>query len=116
MKIENNDVAVETLLTFIDGGGGISLTEIVVLKVKLKRQQYSNLHIIELFTRCTDIASSPSTEQSHLGKCSNGKLHISTLVNDGSLRSTVDFASAPSNVKMLIMFKMLKYLICLCFL
>ena len=67
----------------------------------------------DLFTRRRDIANCPSTKQSHLGKCNNGKLRTSTLVNDGILRRTVDFASALSNVKMLIMLKMLKYLICL---
>ena len=33
-------------------------------------------------------------QQSHLGKCSEGKLRISALVNEGTLRSTADFASA----------------------
>ena len=44
------------------------------------------------------LASCPWTKQSHLGKCSNGKLCNWTLVNDGSLRSTANFASALSNV------------------
>ena len=65
----------------------------------------------DLFTRHRDTASCPSTKQSHLGKCSNRKLNTSTLLNDGTLRSTANFASALSNVKMLIMLKMLKYLI-----
>ena len=34
----------------------------------------------------------------HLGKFSNGILPISSLVNDRTLRSTADFASALSNV------------------
>ena len=44
------------------------------------------------------LASCPWTKQSHLGKCSNGKLCNWTLVNDGTLRSTANFASALSNV------------------
>ena len=70
----------------------------------------------DLFTRRRDIASCPLTKQNHLGKCSNGKLRTSTLVNDGTLRSIADFASALSNVKMLITLKMLRHLICLRFL
>ena len=45
-----------------------------------------------------------------------GELLTSSLVNDGILRSIADFASVPSNVKMLIMLKMFEYLICLRFL
>ena len=71
--------------------------------------------MIDLFTRRRDIASCPLTKQNHLGKCSNGKLSTSTLVNDGTLRSIADFASALSNIKMLIMLKMSRYLICLRF-
>ena len=37
-------------------------------------------------------------EESHLGKCSNRKVRTSTLVNDGTLKSTVNFPSAQSNV------------------
>ena len=78
--------------------------------------------MMDLSTRRRDIASCLLTKQrkcsnvNHLGKCSNGKLRTSTLVNDGTLRSIVDFASALSNAKMLIMLKMLRYLICLRFL
>ena len=70
----------------------------------------------DLFTRCRDIACCPLTKQNHLGKCSNGKLRTSTLVNNGTLRSIADFESALSNVKTLIMLKRLRYLICLRFL
>ena len=70
----------------------------------------------DLFTRRRDIASCPLTKQNHLGKYSNGKLRTSALVNDGTLRSIADFASALSNLKMLIMLKMLRHLICLRFL
>ena len=66
----------------------------------------------DLFTHHRDIASGPLTKQNHLGKCSNGKLRTSTLVNDETHRSIADSASALSNVKMLIMLKMLRYLIC----
>ena len=68
-----------------------------------------------LFTRLRDIASCPFTKQNHLRKCRNGGLRTSSLVNDGTLRNIADFASALSNVKMLIMLKMLAYLICLRF-
>ena len=50
------------------------------------------------------------------GKCSNGKLRTSTLVNDVTLRSIANFVSALSNVRMLIMLEILRYLICLRFL
>ena len=70
----------------------------------------------ELFTRRRDIASCPLKKQNHLGKCSSGKLCNPTLVNDGTLRSIADFGSALSNVKMLIMLKIFRYLICLPFL
>ena len=69
----------------------------------------------DLFTRLRDIASCPLTKQNHLGKCRNGGLRTSSLVNDGTLRNIVDSASALSNVMMLIMLKMLAYLICLRF-
>ena len=51
-----------------------------------------------LFTRHIEILSCPRIRWSHLERCSNGKLGTSTLVNDGILRSTVDVASALSNV------------------
>ena len=70
----------------------------------------------DLSTRRRDIASCLLTKQNHLGICSNGKLYTSTLVNDGTLRNIANFTSALSNVKMLIMLKMLRYLICLRFL
>ena len=65
----------------------------------------------DLFTRSRDISSCPLTKQNYLGKCSNGELHTSALVNDETLRSITDFVSALSNVKILIMLKMLRYLI-----
>ena len=60
----------------------------------------------ELFTCCRDTASCPSIKQSHLGKCSNWRLRVSTLVNDGNVKfiaDIADFASEFSSVKMLIM-------------
>ena len=81
---------------------GISVTEKVVLKIKLtKRQKHWHLNMTDLFTRRRGIPSYPWIKQGHLGKCSNGKLHTSTLVRNGSLRSTQStayFASALSNV------------------
>ena len=93
------------------------MTEKVVLKIKLTIVEYRRhinigIYIGPIFSYGRDIASCLSTKQSHLGRCSNGKLLTSTLVNDGTLRSTADFASALSNVKMLIIKEMLKYLIC----
>ena len=70
----------------------------------------------DLFTRRRDIASCPLTKQNHLAKFSSGKLGTSTLVNEETVSSIGDFTSALSNVKMLIMLKMLRYLICLRFL
>ena len=86
--------------------GGISVTEKGVLKKKLTIVEYRggrnrsimHLHMIDLTTRRRDIASCPWTKLSHLGKCSHGKLCTSILVNDRTLRSTADFASALSNV------------------
>ena len=97
------------------------MTEKVVLKIKLTIVEYRRHINIGIcigpdFSLGRDIASCSSTKQSHLGRCSNGKLRTSTLVNDGTLRSTADFASALSKVKMLIIREMLKYLICLRFL
>ena len=48
------------------------------------------------FTRRRNIASCPSIKKSHLEKCSNEE--FLTLVNDETLRATVDFPSALSNV------------------
>ena len=62
-----------------------------------KRQKHWNLHMTDLFTCCRYIVSCSWTKQSHLGKCSNGKLLTWTLVNDGTLRATADFTSALSN-------------------
>ena len=52
----------------------------------------------DIFTCCRDITSCPWTKQHHLEKCSNPKLRTSTLVNDGTLRSTANFASKLRNV------------------
>ena len=53
----------------------------------------------DLSTCRRDLASCPWTKQNHLEKSSNAKLHTSTLANNGTLRSTADFASTLSNVK-----------------
>ena len=68
-----------------------------------------------IFTRRRDIASCPWTKQSHLGKCSNGKLRTLTLVNDGTIKSTADFASALSNVTNVKISDLLKFLVMLLF-
>ena len=51
----------------------------------------------------------------HLGKNSNGELRNSTLVNDGTLRSTADFASALSNVNNVKISDLLEFLLMLFF-
>ena len=76
----------------------------------------------DLSILCRDIASCLLTKKrkcsnvNHLGKCSKEKLHTSTMLIDGTLRSIVDFASALSSIKTLMMLKMLRYPICLLFL
>ena len=121
VKNESVDVATDTLLNLFKEGfkgdfcdGESSTWDKTDHCWISKRQKHWILHMTDLFTRCKDITSCPLTKQNHLGKCSNGKLRTSTLVNDGTLTSISDFASALSNVKMLIMLKMLWYLICLC--
>ena len=50
-----------------------------------------------------------------MGKNSNGELRNSTLVNDGTLRSTADFASALSNVNNVKISDLLEFLLMLFF-
>ena len=69
----------------------------------------------DLFSRPKDLASCPRIKQCHLEKCSNGKLRTSTLVNDGNLRSTVDFALALSNVNNVKIPDLLLFLVMLLF-
>ena len=69
----------------------------------------------DLFTCCRDIASCPLTKQSHLGKYSNAKLRTSTLINDGTLRSTADFASTLSNINNVKISDRLEFLVMLLF-
>ena len=58
-----------------------------------------------------DPASCPWIKQSHLEKCSNAKLHTSTLANNGTL--TVDFASTLSNVNNVKTSDLLEFLVML---
>ena len=69
----------------------------------------------DLFTHHRDIASYPWTKQSHLGKCSSGKLRTWTLVNVETLRSTTGFASALSNVNKVKISNLLEFLVMLLF-
>ena len=55
------------------------------------------------------------SKQFHLQKCSNVKLCTSILVNDGTLRSTADFASTLSNVNNVTMSDLLEILVMLLF-
>ena len=73
----------------------------------VKREKHWHLHMTDLFSWRKYISNCTWIKQSHLGKCRNKKLHTWTLVNNGTLRNTADFASALGNVK-----KMLKYQIC----
>ena len=59
------------------------------------------------FTCSKNVGGCPLTKENHLGKCSNGKLRTSSLINDGTLRNIADFASALNSIKILIMLKML---------
>ena len=63
-----------------------------------KRQKLWYFHITDLFTRLREIANCKWAKQSHLEKSSSGKLRTSTLVNNGTLRSTTNFPSALTNV------------------
>ena len=71
----------------------------------------------DLFARRRDIASCAWNKLSHLGKCSNGKstLRTSTLVIDGTLRSTAHFASALINVNNVKISDLLEFLVTLLF-
>ena len=92
--------------------------------LKEKRQKHWHLNMTmehdmtDLFTGCRDIPSCPWIKQSHLGKCSNRKLHTSTLVNDGTLRSaqsTANFVSALSNAKNVKISDLLEFVVMLLF-
>ena len=52
---------------------------------------------VVLKTKPTIVEYRRDIKQIHLGKCGNGKLHTSPLVNDEVLISTPDFASAFNN-------------------
>ena len=79
------------------------------------RQKHQHLHMINFFTRCRDKGSCPWTKQSYMGKCSKGKLRTSSLVNDGTLRSTANVASALSNVNNVKVSDLLAFLVMLLF-
>ena len=76
-----------------------------------KRQKH--LHMTNFFTCCRDIASCSRSKQSHLGRCSNGKLRTWTLVSDKTLRSTVELESALSNVNNVKISDLLEFLVML---
>ena len=69
----------------------------------------------DLYKCRRDIVSCPLIKQSHLKKFSNKKLLTSTLVNDGTLRNTAEFASALSNVSNVKIFDLLAFLTMLLF-
>ena len=65
------------------------------------------------FTRRRNIASCSSIKKSHLEKCSNEE--FLTLINDETLRATVDFPSALSNVNNVKISDLLAFLVLLLF-
>ena len=90
----------------------------VVIKIKLTIFEYWHLHMTDLFKRCGNIPSCPWIKQSNLGKCRNGKLLTSSLVNDRTLRSTqrsADFTSVLSSVNNVKISDLLEFLVMLFF-
>ena len=87
----------EVQLNIFDGG--ISGTKKVVPKINLtivkiketEKLKFTDERPFHMSQRHSKLSIN---QQSHLGKCSEGKLRISALVNEGTLRSTADFASA----------------------
>ena len=69
----------------------------------------------DLCTRRRFIASYQRTKESHLGECSDEKLRTSTFLNDGTLRSTDDFASALCNINNVKIFDLFAFLVMLLF-
>ena len=69
----------------------------------------------DLCTRRRFIASYPRTKESHLGECSDEKLRTSTFLNDGTLRSTDDFASTLCNINNAKIFDLFAFLVMLLF-
>ena len=110
---------------------GISVTGKVVLKTKPTiieywRDRNINIYIWSTFSHIAEtrnvpetwdlrgrVASSSWTKHGHLGKCSNEKLRTSTLFNDGTVRSTVGFASALSNANNVKISDLLEFLVML---
>ena len=69
----------------------------------------------DLFTYGRDIVSCPQTKQSHLEKCSNGKLRTSTLVNKGTLRGQPILHQHSAILILLKYLIYLSFLSCCCF-
>ena len=94
--------------------------ENVVLKIKLTivecwRDRNIGIYILPTFLPVAEIPSCPWTKQSHLGKCSNGKLRNWTSFYDKTLRSTANFASVFSNVNNVKILDLLEFLVRLLF-
>ena len=116
IKIENRYWTIDTSSIL---RGGISVTEKVVLKIKLTivehwRDRNIGIYIWPTFSHVEE-TSCPGTKQSHLGKCSHGKSRASTLFNYRILRSTTDFASALGSANNVEISDLLEFLVMLLF-
>ena len=100
--------------------GEISVTEKLVLTTQLsiveyRRDKKLGIYIWRTFSHVAETASCLWTKQTYLGKCSDENLRTSTLVNDGTIRSTTDFASALNNVDNVKISDLLEFLVMLLF-
>ena len=94
------------------------MTEKVVLQIKLTLNIEETETLAFTYDRPfhkSQRHSKLSMKQSHLGNYNNGKLRTSTLVNEGTLRSKADFASALINVNNVKIYDLLEFLVMLLF-
>ena len=83
--------------------------------VEYRRDKKLGIYIWRTFSHVAETASCLWTKQTYLGKCSDENLRTSTLVNDGTIRSTTDFASALNNVDNVKISDLLEFLVMLLF-
>ena len=114
MKIENREVAILTRSWISSRGNFCNRERYNWPLLNIKTTETLAFTNGRHFTRSREIASCPSTKQSHLRKCSNEKLRTLTLVNDRTLRTT-DFASTLSNVNNIKISDLLEFLVMLLF-
>ena len=94
------------------------MTEKVVLQIKLTLNIEETETLAFTYDRPfhkSQRHSKLSMKQSHLGNYNNAKLRTSTLVNEGTLRSKADFASALINVNNVKIYDLLEFLVMLLF-